>query len=54
MTEGGLFDGTSLKVRSEMEDGVVFADGMEKDRLPLSFGDVVTIQRAKVSLALAA
>jgi hypothetical protein len=54
MTEGGVYEGTSVRVRSEMEDGVVFADGMEKDRLPFSFGDVVTIQRAGVSLALAA
>lgn len=53
LTHGVLRPGESIEVRWEMEDGVVFGDGIEKDRLALSFGEVVTVARAETRLRLA-
>jgi hypothetical protein len=53
LTQGVLRAGESIEVRWEMEDGVVFGDGIEKDRLALSFGEVVTVARAETRLRLA-
>lgn len=52
-TGGVLPPGVALEVRSEMEEGVVFGDGIEKDRLSLSFGEVVTVSMAERTLRLA-
>lgn len=54
-TEGRL-DGTApLVIRSEMDEGgVVFGDGIEKDRFELRFGATVTMTRAPHALKLVA
>jgi len=54
ITEGRLGEGDALRVTSEMnEDGVVFGDGIEDDRLSFGWGvrAVVGIARERLTLA---
>ena len=53
LADGRLAAGRWLRITSEMNDGgVVFGDGIEQDSLELPFGQVVTIQAARVPLML--
>ena len=53
ITEGTLSSGSSLEVVSEMNDqGVLFGDGIEIDRIVLPWGAKVTIQSAGKQLLL--
>jgi hypothetical protein len=53
LADGRFSPGRSLRVTSEMNDGgVVFGDGIEQDSLELPFGQVITIQAARVPLML--
>ena len=55
LVHGVLASGARLVVTSEMNDGgVAFGDGIEEDHLDLSWGQVVTIERADQALRLAA
>lgn len=55
LVDGRLGAGQRLTVTSEMnEDGTVFGDGIESDRLELPFGQTVEIARAEQVLQLAA
>jgi len=55
LTEGTLGQGTSLEVTSEMnEDGVIFGDGIESDRLEFTWGMRVAIRVAERRLRLIA
>jgi hypothetical protein len=50
---GPIADGASLEIASEMaEDGVVFADGIEADRLEFADGHTLRIGVAEQKLAL--
>lgn len=51
LTDGLLTD-QPLTVRSEMDTGVIFADGIESDRLPFGWGRTVQIGPADRTLAL--
>jgi len=50
LTAGILMDGDHLGVRVESDSLVVFGDGMESDRLTLSWGQELRIQRASRAL----
>ncbi len=52
LTAGLLAPPTRLRVVSEMEDGVVFGDGIEDDRLALPWGQPVEVGRAREVLRL--
>lgn len=55
LVHGVLAAGARLVVTSEMNDGgVAFGDGIEEDHLDLSWGQIVTIERADQALRLAA
>ncbi|MBI1850670.1 MAG: NAD(+)/NADH kinase [Planctomycetes bacterium] len=53
LTEGLLAEGTVLEITSEMDDdGVIFGDGIEVDRLEFSWGRRVTLHTAATRLRL--
>jgi NAD kinase len=53
ITAGKLLEGQSLAVTSNLGDGgVVFADGVEQDRLPFGWGRTVTVSLAPNTLNL--
>lgn len=53
VTEGLLAEGEALVATSEMDDdGVVFGDGIESDRLEFGFGRIVTVHIADTRLRL--
>ena len=53
LVEGLLDEGEALELISEMdEDGVVFGDGIEADRLPFSWGRCLTVRRSEDALQL--
>jgi hypothetical protein len=53
ITAGRIACGGALEVTSEMnEDGTVFGDGIEGDRLTLAFGQTLTIRAADRELRL--
>jgi len=54
LTEGLVEAATSLRVISEMDGGVVFGDGIEDDRLELTWGQDVRIGPAPEHLTLVA
>jgi len=55
LTEGTLPSGTALEITSEMnEDGVIFGDGIEGDRLEFTWGMRVVIRAADQRLHLIA
>lgn len=55
LTEGIVAEGAALEVVSEMnEGGVVFADGIEDDRIELGWGMRATVRVARERLHLAA
>lgn len=51
-TEGLLTEPQTLRVSAESDDLVVFGDGIEGDRIPLSWGQTVTFRVAARRLAL--
>ena len=54
ITEGRLAEGDALTVTSEMnDDGVVFGDGIEDDRMAFNWGLKATVSIAAESLRLA-
>ena len=52
LTEGVLQDGQSLSVLVRSESLVIFGDGMESDRIPLTWGQTVTVTPAARTLRL--
>lgn len=52
LTEGVIGPTDTLAVVSEMEDGIVFGDGIETDPLPLEWGRQVVIRTADTTLTL--
>ena len=52
LTEGVLAAGEHLAVTTETDGLVVFGDGIETDRLVLSWGQSITITRANRQLQL--
>ena len=52
-TEGRIASGETLEVTSELdEDGVVFGDGIESDRVPFGWGMVARVRVARERLRL--
>lgn len=55
LRRGELGQGQALTLRSEMNTGgTVFGDGIEEDRLPLPWGEVVKIQKSDAVFSLVA
>lgn len=53
LTEGDVSAGEALRLRSEMnDDGVLFGDGIEEDRLSLRYGMTATVTVAPTRLQL--
>lgn len=53
LTEGVIEPGASLSVTSEMnEDGVIFGDGIEADRVEFGYGMTVEVRAAATTLQL--
>ncbi len=51
-TQGLLAEARELVITSEMEDGVVFGDGVEADALPVGWGEVVRVRVSETRLRL--